>query len=198
MKLGSADAEAVRPAQRDCADNGNPRSHCGCPWLPILFNPSGKSRVPHANKKPDRTLIDSRASASLGADYQWVGSWPPATGLDATRDRIGCSWRRLDSIAPRNCRDYSPHRILSALCLGLALGRYRPFQRIVAHLGSHYLPSVTLGDDGNIFFFAIRRPCTFKPTDTKVRHRYSPGRGHSKPVRGRKLRAVSVRYFRMT
>src|SRR4026209_2359276 len=31
------------------------------------------------------------------------------------------------------------------------------FQRIVAHLGSRYLPSVTLGDDSNIFFFAVRR-----------------------------------------
>ena len=25
------------------------------------------------------------------------------------------------------------------------------------HLGSRYLPSVTLGDDSNIFFFAVRR-----------------------------------------
>ena len=31
------------------------------------------------------------------------------------------------------------------------------FQRIVAHLGSRYLPSVTLGDDSKIFFFAVRR-----------------------------------------
>jgi hypothetical protein len=31
------------------------------------------------------------------------------------------------------------------------------FQRIVAHLGSRYPPSVTLGDDSNISFFAVRR-----------------------------------------
>ena len=65
--------------------------------------------------------------SAWGADPVTIREAFPATGVDSTRDRIGCSWPRLDPIAPRNYRDYSPHKILSALCLGLALGRCRPF-----------------------------------------------------------------------
>jgi hypothetical protein len=68
--------------------------------------------------------------SAWGADPVTIREAFPATGVDSTRDRIGCSWPRLDPIAPRNYRDYSPHKILSALCLGLALGRCSRLQAL--------------------------------------------------------------------
>jgi|SRR6476620_11029477 hypothetical protein len=47
-------------------------------------------------KKPDRTLITAGLLPAWGADAsgrEELRLLVPATGLDSTRDRIGCSWR---------------------------------------------------------------------------------------------------------